>query len=104
MKNILGIETHKYAPELNKVVLKNGAILDAKGTNNIKDFRKLFKKGRVGKYCKISFNHTEEYKRFDKTYQGFINSYKDVKIFIAKLKEKHSFSNDIKISLNYIQG
>ena len=96
------IETHQYAPELNKVVLQNGTTLDAPSCYTVKDFRKInFPRVRVGRWCKIEYiNH--DMPELNRTYNGYTD-YQGIMVTLKALKKRHNMPNgQFKISIKYI--
>lgn len=88
----LYLETHKFAPELNKVILiKSGIELKAPNITTIKDARKqFFNPIKQGKYCTIDVFVNSD---FYTTYKGYINNYNEVKDFLKLLKKNHNLPN-----------
>lgn len=102
MQNVI-IEKHTYSPELNKLHFKNGSSISIKGLSTIKEVRnKLFNQAKKGKYANISFKHSDKLKDYDKTYAGYIASYRELISFINKMKNKHNLHTTIQIKLKYI--
>ena len=102
---------YKYSPEslevyfngvlLNKSYYKNLGYDFYLSDNKINFIRKniLNKFNNTNKkLVKIDFLHNnEDYQRCNKSYSGYINSYKELKIFIDNMKIKHNLSDNIKI-------
>lgn len=96
---ILRLELHKYASELNTLVLKNGINIKVPNVKTIKEAReKLFKQVKHGKYCKIEFIYSNGWS--NKTYEGYYNSYSELLKFKNELMKKHTLGI-MKISLSY---
>lgn len=96
------IETHQYAPELNKVVLNNGITLDAPSCYNIKDFRKInFSPARKGRWCKIEYTNADN-PSLNRTYNGY-TTYNGILTTLKVLKKRHNMPNGrFNISIKYI--
>lgn len=108
----ISTKQYKYAPE-NLEIYLNNKLLDKsyyknlgyefyKSNNKINFIRKniLNKFNNTNKkLVKIDFLHNkEDYQRFNKSYSGYINSYKELKTFINNMKVKHNLSDIIKIN------
>lgn len=106
---------YKYSPEsleifLNGVLLKKDYYRNLgyefyQSDNKIKFIREniltRFKKIN-NKLVKIEFLHNKQDLEFlDKTYQGYVNNYNELKSFINKMKLKHNLCDNIKIKFVY---
>lgn len=98
----LYLETHKLAPEQNKVILiKSGKELKAPNITTIKDARKqFFNPIKKGKFCTIDvFVNLDFYT----SYKGYIKNYNEVRDFLKLLKQKHNLPNThFNINTKYI--
>ena len=86
------IETHKYAPELNKAYIK-GIPFKCPNIHSIKEIRtRYFKQVRRGRYAKIVVKNTE-YNEY-KVYQGYTDSnYSGVMAMKRYIKNRHNLPN-----------
>lgn len=83
------VETHKFAPELNKVHLRDGAILETPTLDSIKNIRAFYFSPAIpGRYVKIVVSNTEH--NIHKIYQGYVKSYKEISTFLKSRKEYHN--------------
>lgn len=93
-KNLIQkIETHTYAPELNKVHLRNGVTLSLPSVTSFAEARKrLFKPANTRRVAIIEVSHPDvDINRvIKKTHSGIINDYAEVKQFMVKLREWHN--------------
>lgn len=87
---IHALEIHRYAPEMNEVVVGNRystGRLSAEDCESFKEVReKLFKRIRVGRYATVTAMRDGKVVR---RYVGYINSYKELLNFKAKIADKH---------------
>lgn len=105
MKLVLSI--HRYAPELNQVILPNGARLPAPHVFTIRDARfDLFKRLPIAKFARIVVTHTQdEHKSCDKIYSGRINSLQKLLEIKRGIEQKHNLPDaQIKIESVRIVG
>ena len=96
----LVLETHRYAPELNRVIMPNGSTIRVPNASTIRDARfQLFKRLPVAKLARVTVTHTsDEHKSCDKVYTGRINSLQKLLEFKRRLVEKHNLPDaEIKI-------
>lgn len=88
---IQGLECHQFAPELNKLYLKNGVILPCPKAFSIREARNdLFPKPFKGLYCVIeSYYEQQEYRFLNKVVaSGVCNSRLDALRFSKKFKQQ----------------
>ena len=99
---ILGLEVHKYAPELNKVVFDNGVKMDAGNMTTISDFRRAnFAPAKPGRYCVIKYTNQGR-PDLNRTYRGY-SSYKAIQGVLYALKKRHNVpGGKFSVSLKYI--
>ena len=96
-KMILGLETHTYSPEQNKLFFINGLTFRVPGITKIKDAKnKLFPKAKYQRFATITVTYPKsmDCSYLDKTYSGGFNTTNDLAAFIEKVKEKHFIDTD----------
>lgn len=94
MKNWQKLEVHTCAPELNKLHLKNGVVINTPHCTSIKEVRELFKPRPKGLHVTINSSYDEERHRWlNKTAgSGMVGSRQEA-INIAKTYFQQSGGN-----------
>lgn len=88
------LETHRYAPELNRIHLKNGVIVSAKGATSIKEAKKVLGRGIKPSvkplHCVItSFYSDNEYKSLNRVAaRGLVDDRLSALRFSKQFKQK----------------
>lgn len=73
------LETHQYAPELNKIVFYRGGELSAPHITTIKDARKkYFKPVQFTRVCIMGSHYPAPYKSLNRTMWGAVDNYSQV--------------------------
>lgn len=98
MKNIEKICIHRYAPELNTIIFKNGVTLKAPNISSIQEIRRMYSKPRNGRYVKITVKNEEH--NIMRIYSGYCNtcksgSYKAIRNFMSDIKNRHNLDGTI---------
>lgn len=101
---IKGLESHQYAPELNKLHLRNGAMIPAPGATTIRDARKaLFKPlARKGHHVTIAKTYESAADQWlNDTISGMVDKPSDaldvLNSWRAKAKPGAQFKTTIKL-------
>lgn len=79
----LSIETHKYAPELNKILFVRDrrvvSSLSAPGVTSIRQAREKFLKPQsFARVATVTTHYPEKWERLNRTHKGLIRSYADL--------------------------
>ncbi len=90
------IETHKYAPELNKLVFSNGATFNTPGLTSIKAIReKYFRPAKAGKYATVKYTH-DKHACLTSVNSGFLkDGYRTLQSVLLTLKTKHNIPGGV---------
>ncbi|WP_339012062.1 hypothetical protein [Aeromonas popoffii] len=99
---ITGLEVHRYAPELNKLHLRNRQTLPAPGITSIKDAKAcLFSRWQQGHQVTITVSHPD-YINLSRLYRGRLASLTDLPEHLARLRQRHNVPGTrINIQLRY---
>lgn len=90
------IETHAFAPELNKILfVKHGetvAVKKAPGVTSIKEARAVyFQKATPGRVATVSSAHDNpNHKWLNRQAQGRISSYAELLKFVTSFRDRHA--------------
>lgn len=99
---ITGLEVHRYAPELNKLHLRNRQTLPAPGITTIKEAKaRLFGRWQPGLQVTITVSHPD-YINLSRLYRGRLTSLTELPEHLTKLRQRHNEpSTVIDIQLRY---
>lgn len=99
---ITGLEVHRYAPELNKLHLRNRQTLPAPGITTIKQAKaRLFGRWQPGYQVTITVSHPD-YITLSRRYRGRLASLTDLPKHLARLRQRHNVPGTrINIELRY---
>ncbi|MGU5821812.1 hypothetical protein ACV1EH_21200 [Aeromonas caviae] len=99
---ITGLEVHRYAPELNKLHLRNQQTLPAPGITTIKEARtRLFGCWQPGHQVTITVSHPD-YVNLSRLYRGRLANLTDLLEHLARLRQRHNVPGTrIDIQLRY---
>ncbi|MGL5037455.1 MAG: hypothetical protein ACRC6F_06920 [Aeromonas sp.] len=87
---ITGLEVHRYAPELNKLHLRNRQILPAPGITTIKDAKALlFSRWQHCHIVTITVSHPDD-RNLYRRYRGRLAHLADLPAQLAKLRLHHT--------------
>ncbi|MGL5288358.1 MAG: hypothetical protein ACRC9N_02500 [Aeromonas sp.] len=87
---ITGLEVHRYAPELNKLHLRNRQVLPAPGITTIKDAKaQLFRRWQPGHLVTITVSHPDDSNLY-RLYRGRLAHLADLPVQLAKLRLRHN--------------
>ena len=89
---ILGLQKHKYEPELNELVFINSARIRVPNIETTKDARKKLLspvKCSISRYAKIEVKYPSDFSYCNKTYKGTLSNTKELHRFLKILKSKH---------------
>ena len=99
---ITGLEVHRYAPELNKLHLRNRQMLPAPGITTIKEAKaRLFSRWQQGHQVIITVSHPD-YINLSRLYRGRLTSLADLPEHLTRLRQRHNvLGTIIDIQLRY---
>ncbi|EHA1066013.1 hypothetical protein [Aeromonas hydrophila] len=99
---ITGLEVHRYAPELNKLHLRNRQSLPAPGITTIKEAKAhLFGRWQPGHHVTITVRHPD-YINLSRRYRGRLTSLTDLPEHLTRLRQHHNVPDTIiDIELRY---
>ena len=99
---ITGLEVHRYAPELNKLHLRNRQMLPAPGITTIKEAKaRLFGRWQPGHQVTITVSHPD-YINLSRRYHGRLTSLTDLPEHLTRLRQRHNVPGTrIVIELRY---
>ncbi|MDM5129603.1 hypothetical protein OB962_01120 [Aeromonas piscicola] len=99
---ITGLEVHRYAPELNKLHLRNRQTLPAPGTITIKEAKaRLFGRWQPGHQVTISVSHPD-YINLSRLYRGQLASLTELPEHLTRIRQHHNVPGTIiNIQLRY---
>ncbi|MDD9226702.1 MULTISPECIES: hypothetical protein [Aeromonas] len=99
---ITGLEVHRYAPELNKLHLRNRQMLPAPGITTIKEAKAcLFGRWQPGHQVTITVSHPD-YTNLSRLYRGRLASLTDFPAHLTRLRQRHNVPGTrIDIQLRY---
>jgi hypothetical protein len=99
---ITGLEVHRYAPELNKLHLRNRQTLPASGITTIKEAKALlFGRWQPGHQVIITVSHPD-YISLSRLYRGRLTSLTELPAHLTKLRQHHNLPGiRIDIQLRY---
>ncbi|ELM3616964.1 hypothetical protein RYR54_002631 [Aeromonas sobria] len=99
---ITGLEVHRYAPELNKLHLRNRQTLTVPGITTIKDAKaRLFGRWQPGHQVTITVHHPD-YINLSRLYRGRLTSLADLPEHLTRLRQRHNVPGTIiDIQLRY---
>lgn len=92
---ITGLEVHHYAPELNKLHLRNRQTLPAPGITTIKEAKaRLFGSWQPGHQVTITVSHPN-YINLSRLYRGRLASLTELPELLARLRQRHNVTGTI---------
>ena len=92
---ITGLEVHRYAPELNKLHLRNRQTLPAPGITTIKEAKaRLFSRWQQGHQVTITVSHPESL-NLSRLYRGRLASLTDLPEHLTRLRQRHNVPGTI---------
>ncbi len=92
---IIGLEVHRYAPELNKLHLRNRQTLSAPGITTIKEAKaRLFGRWQPGHQVTITVSHPD-YVNLSRLYRGRLASLTELPEQLTRLRQRHSVPGTI---------
>ncbi|WP_338884346.1 hypothetical protein [Aeromonas hydrophila] len=99
---ITGLEVHRYAPELNKLHLRNRQTLPAPGITTIREAKAhLFGRWQPGHQVTITVHHPD-YINLSRLYRGRLTNLTDLPAHLARLRQRHNVpGTSIDIQLRY---
>ena len=99
---ITGLEVHRYAPELNKLHLRNRQTLPVPGIITIKEANaRLFGRWQPGHQVTITVSHLD-YVNLSRLYRGRLASLTDFPEHLTRLRQRHNVPGTrIDIRLRY---
>ncbi|MEH8202695.1 hypothetical protein Q7I36_14800 [Aeromonas veronii] len=99
---ITGLEVHRYAPELNKLHLRNRQTLPAPGITTIRQAKaRLFGRWQPGHQVTIIVSHPD-YINLSRLYRGRLADLADLPAHLTKLRQRHNVPGTrITIELRY---
>ena len=99
---IIGLEVHRYAPELNKLHLRNRQPLSAPGITTIKEAKaRLFGRWQPGHQVTITVSHPD-YVNLSRLYRGRLASLTELPEHLNRLRQRHNVPGTrIDIRLRY---
>ncbi|PTT52144.1 hypothetical protein [Aeromonas sp. HMWF015] len=99
---ITALEVHRYAPELNKLHLRNRQTLPAPGITTIKEAKAhLFGRWQPGHQVTITVSHPD-YINLSRLYRGRLVNLADLPEHLTKLRQRHNVPGTrIDIELRY---
>lgn len=99
---ITGLEVHHYAPELNKLHLRNRQTLPAPDITTIKEAKaRLFGHWLLGHQVTINVSHPD-YVNLSRIYRGRLASLTDLPEHLARLRQRYNVPGTIiDIQLRY---
>ena len=83
-----GFEKHRYAPELNRVHLKNGVVLKAPGTASVKEYREKIR-GKAQEFmimAEVKTVYPEPHKWLERTKVGSVSNRKEAIAFRGQVQ------------------
>lgn len=87
---ITGLEVHRYAPELNKLHLRNRQTLPAPGITTIKEAKaRLFSLWQPGHQVTITVHHPD-YINLSRLYRGRLASLTELSEHLTRLRQRHN--------------
>ncbi|MEZ6994225.1 MULTISPECIES: hypothetical protein [unclassified Aeromonas] len=99
---ITGLEVHCYAPELNKLHLRNRQTLPVPGITTIKEAKAhLFGRWQSGHQVTITVSHPD-YINLSRLYRGRLASLSNLPAHLTRLRQRHNVPGTIiDIQLRY---
>ena len=92
---ITSLEVHRYAPELNKLHLRNRQTLPAPGITTIKEAKaRLFSRWLPGHQVTITVSHPD-YINLSRRYRGRLTSLTELPEHLTRLHQRHNVSGTI---------
>ncbi|WP_440893858.1 hypothetical protein [Aeromonas dhakensis] len=92
---ISGLEVHRYAPELNKLHLRNSQMLPAPGITTIKEAKvRLFGRWLPGHQVTITVSHPD-YVNLSRLYRGRLANLTDLPEHLTRLRQHHNVPGTI---------
>lgn len=87
---ITGLEVHRYAPELNKLHLRNRQTLPVRGITTIKEAKaRLFGRWQSGHQVTITVSHPD-YVNLSRLYRGRLASLAELPEHLTRLRLRHN--------------
>ena len=99
---ITGLEVHRYAPELNRLHLRNRQTLPAPGITIIKEAKaRLFGRWQSGHQVTITVSHPD-YVNLSRLYRGRLANLAELPAYLTRLRQRHNVPGTcIHIQLRY---
>jgi len=99
---IAGLEVHRYAPELNKLHLRNRQTLPVPGITTIRQAKAhLFSRWQPGHQVTITVSHPD-YVNLSRLYRGRLVNLTDLPAQLTRLRQRHNVPGTrIDINLRY---
>ncbi|MGE6162416.1 hypothetical protein ACLHZ7_16185 [Aeromonas salmonicida] len=99
---ITGLEVHRYAPELNKLHLRNRQMLPAPGITTIKEAKaRLFGRWQPRHQVTITVSHPD-YINLSRLYRGRLESLAELPEHLTRLRQHHNVPGTrINIQMRY---
>ncbi|MGL4515296.1 MAG: hypothetical protein ACRCUH_01170 [Shewanella sp.] len=99
---ITGLEVHRYAPELNKLHLRNRQMLPAPGITTIKEAKaRLFGRWQPRHQVTITVSHPD-YINLSRLYRGRLESLAELPEHLTRLRQRHNVPGTrINIQMRY---
>ncbi|MGL6007256.1 hypothetical protein [Aeromonas sobria] len=92
---ITRLEVHRYAPELNKLHLRNRQTLPAPGITTIKEAKaRLFSRWQPEHQITITVSHPD-YINLSRLYRGRLTSLADLPAHLTRLRQRHNVPGTI---------
>ncbi|HAT1553092.1 TPA: hypothetical protein I8X56_003901 [Aeromonas hydrophila] len=87
---ITGLEVHRYAPELNKLHLRNRQTLPAPGITTINEAKAcLLGRWQQGHQVTITVSHPD-YVNLSRLYRGRLANLTDLPEYLTRLRQRHN--------------
>ncbi|MGL4916970.1 MAG: hypothetical protein ACRC5D_12125 [Aeromonas allosaccharophila] len=87
---ITGLEVHRYAPELNKLHLRNRQLLPAPGITTIKEAKaRLFGRWQPGHQVTITVSHPD-YVNLSRLYRGRLTNLTELPEHLTRIRQRHN--------------
>ncbi|MDY7783957.1 hypothetical protein UW989_09195 [Aeromonas caviae] len=92
---ITRLEVHRYAPELNKLHLRNRQTLPAPGITTIKEAKaRLFRRWLPGHQVTITVSHPD-YVNLSRLYRGRLVNLSELPEHLTRLRQRHNMPGTI---------
>ncbi|MGL6419548.1 hypothetical protein ACSZMW_17955 [Aeromonas allosaccharophila] len=99
---ITSLEVHRYAPELNKLHLRNRQTLPVPGITTIRQAKaRLFGRWQPGHQVTITVSHPD-YVNLSRLYRGRLANLTELPEYLTKLRQRHNVPGTrINIQMRY---